>query len=106
MPDITFLLPGGESRRIEAAIGTSVMQAAVANNVPGILGECGGSCMCATCHVYVVECGADLGASSETEGEMPDFAAAPRLPESRLGCQITLTGAHEGLVLRVPDAQS
>ena len=100
---VTFVLPNGAERIVEAAAGASAMQAAVANDVPGILAECGGACACATCHVVVLR--GDPGVPSETEAEMLDFAASPREPGSRLSCQIALTDALDGLVLRVPDTQ-
>lgn len=103
MPRVTFVLPDGSERIVEAAAGTSAMRAAVAADVPGILGECGGACSCATCHVYVV--GGDPGGPSETEADMLDFAASPRAPESRLSCQVVLTDALDGLVLRIADSQ-
>ena len=53
MPRVTFVQPDGERRVVEVPVGVSVMKAAVNNGVPGIVAECGGSCMCATCHVYV-----------------------------------------------------
>lgn len=103
MVRVTFVLPDGSERVVEGERNSSAMRAAVANDVPGILAECGGACSCATCHVYVMR--GDPGGPSETEAEMLDFAASPREPGSRLSCQITLTEALDGLVLRVPDSQ-
>ncbi len=53
MPTIKFTLADGTSREVPAEVGRSVMQTAVTHDVPGIVGECGGNAMCATCHVYV-----------------------------------------------------
>ena len=53
MPDITFIHPDGEAQGFEAPAGVSAMQAATGAGVRGIVAECGGSAMCATCHVYV-----------------------------------------------------
>lgn len=106
MPQITYIQPDGSRREIDAAIGTSVMQAAITDDVSGILGECGGSLACATCHVMVEPEWLDrLPPVSETEGDMLDFAATERTPESRLSCQIALTPELDGLVVRVPATQ-
>jgi 2Fe-2S ferredoxin len=103
---VRYIQPDGSERVVEANPGTSVMHAAIANSVPGIIGECGGSCMCATCHVRVgPDWLAQLPPISDTESEMLDFAASARLPESRLGCQITLQPELDGLTVRVPEAQ-
>ena len=106
MPAITYIHPDGRRETIEAKPGTSVMQAAVGNGVEGIVGECGGNCMCATCHVYVTpEQLARLAPPSAEEGAMLESTAAERRTNSRLGCQITLTATLDGLVVTVPDRQ-
>lgn len=106
MPLITFILPDGAEVEVDVQPETSVMKAAIANNVPGIVGECGGSCACATCHVYVEGVAPkSLPEPSETESDMLDFTASPRRPGSRLSCQIQLTEEMTGLVLRVPETQ-
>lgn len=106
MPAITYIHPDGRRETIEVKPGTSVMQAAVGNGVEGIVGECGGNCMCATCHVYVTpEQLARLTPPSAEESAMLESTAAERRANSRLGCQITLTAALDGLVVTVPDRQ-
>src|SRR5204862_5519746 len=55
MPRVTYIAQDGKETTLDIAEGTTVMQAAVYNGVDGIVAECGGSCMCATCHVYVRE---------------------------------------------------
>ena len=55
MPNITYISPEGSRYEVEAEVGTTVMENAVKNLVPGIEAECGGACSCATCHVYVDE---------------------------------------------------
>jgi ferredoxin, 2Fe-2S len=78
----------------------------MAAGLPGIVAECGGSAMCATCHVYVDEAWVDrLPAPLANELELLDCTAAERLPNSRLSCQIRLEGALDGLVLRLPVTQ-
>lgn len=102
MPNIIFIEPDGTRREVIADIGESAMEAARRNAVDNILAECGGSCICATCHVYVAPESAHLLAPPEAiERDTLDFTAKDVRPESRLACQIKLTEAHSGLVLRV-----
>lgn len=85
--------------------GTSLMRAATDNRVPGIDGDCGGNCACATCHVYVDPDWTDrVGARTATEKDMLNHVAVPR-GNSRLACQITLTDALNGLVVDLPECQ-
>jgi ferredoxin, 2Fe-2S len=106
MPDITFILPDGTPQGMEAPEGVSVMQVATGAGVPGIVAECGGSAMCATCHVYVDPAWVDkLPAPQGNELEMLECTADERLPNSRLSCQIKLTAALQGLVVRIPERQ-
>ena len=106
MPDITFIHPDGRVEGFEAASGISLMQAATGAGVQGIVAECGGSAMCATCHVYVDAGWVDqLPAPGANELEMLECTASERLPTSRLSCQIKLTPALQGLVLRLPESQ-
>jgi 2Fe-2S ferredoxin len=107
MPTIHYLHPDGRRSTVEAQAGASVMQAAIRNNVPGIDAECGGSCSCATCHVYVDESfAALLPEPDDMESQLLDFVAAPREPTSRLGCQLAVTAELDGLVVRVPSRQT
>lgn len=106
MPQVTYVAPTGEAIVVEAAAGDSVMQAAIANGVEGIVAECGGSASCATCHVYVDGAFLPLLPEiGEIEGEMLDFAASARLDNSRLGCQIVVTDALDGLIVTLPETQ-
>jgi len=106
MPSITFIHPDQRSERIEATIGDSVMQVATGHGIDGIVAECGGNAMCATCHVYV-DAGwiARLAPLSEEENELLDGVAAERQKNSRLSCQIKVTPELDGLVVRLPDRQ-
>lgn len=107
MPRIIFILADGTQRTVDAVVGDTAMLAATRNNVPGILGECGGACSCATCHVYVDDAWAGrLPAPGPFEQELLPHTAAERRPNSRLGCQIDLTMALDGLVLHMPAAQA
>lgn len=105
MPKITFIDPDGTERTIEAETGATVMEAAVNNDVPGILATCGGSCSCATCHVYVAPDWFErLGPLSLEELDMLDTAHDLE-PNSRLSCQIMVTPDIDGLVVRTPPRQ-
>ena len=106
MPDITFIEPDGRETGFEAPAGVSLMAAATGYGVAGIVAECGGSAMCATCHVYVDPAWADkLPQPLSNELELLECTAAERLGNSRLSCQIRLTDAMQGLRVRVPDRQ-
>ena len=108
MVSINFFLADGSLRSVDAAAGRSVMQAAVSQDVPGIVGECGGNAMCATCHVYVdvdSASSADLPAVSDLEDEMLDCTVAPRRDSSRLSCQLKVVEEWDGLSVRLPDRQ-
>lgn len=106
MPRLTFVQPSGESRTVEVPAGVSVMKSAVTNGIPGIIAECGGSMMCATCHVYVAD--RDAGTVppvGEEEDELLEGTASPRSESSRLGCQLTVTDDLDGLTVHLPEAQ-
>lgn len=105
MPRVTFVTATGTERQIEVGDGVSVMEAAVENGVPGIDGDCGGNCACATCHVFVDPAWlVATGERSEMEAAMLDYAEGVA-SNSRLACQITMTAALDGLVVRTPAAQ-
>ncbi|MGJ7521814.1 2Fe-2S iron-sulfur cluster-binding protein [Variovorax sp. LT1P1] len=106
MPTIHYILKDGSTRAIDAKPGSSVMENAVRNNVRGIDAECGGSCSCATCHVYVDDAFiALLPPADDMENDLLDGVAAERQPGSRLSCQITMTAALDGITVRVPETQ-
>lgn len=106
MPRISIVAKDGTSFEIQAEAGTSVMENAVRNSVPGIEAECGGACACATCHVYVDEAWQEeVGAPGPIEADMLDFAYDVR-PTSRLSCQIKVRDALDGLIVRVPERQA
>jgi len=106
MVQITFVEPSGTSTDLDVPEGWSLMQAAVANGVDGIVAECGGSCVCATCHVYVEpERFGEVPPATEDELELLDGVKAERRHNSRLSCQIKATVALEGLVVTLPATQ-
>lgn len=106
MAHITYIDASGQSTTINLNDGWSLMQGATANGIDGIIGECGGSCACATCHCYVDEARlGDLPPPSEGELDMLENVASERRPNSRLACQIKASAALEGLLIRLPETQ-
>jgi 2Fe-2S ferredoxin len=111
MSTITFILKDGSRRMVDIDDHPNAMQEAQVNNIPGIEAACGGFCSCATCHVYV-ESAEHLKGPRALPPPAPDEAAmlggtaAQRDKKtSRLSCQILLSPALDGLVLRIPDRQ-
>lgn len=105
MTKLTFIAFDGTHFDVEAENGSTVMENAIRNAVPGIEAECGGACACATCHVYVDEAWTDaVGEPEAMEEDMLDFAYDVR-PNSRLSCQIKVRDALDGLVVNVPERQ-
>ena len=105
MPKITYIEFDGTEHAVEVKPGLSVMEGAIRNNIPGIDADCGGACACATCHVYVDEAWRErTGEASAMEESMLDFAEEVQ-PNSRLSCQIRVTDALDGLVVRLPQDQ-
>jgi 2Fe-2S ferredoxin len=105
---MTFEMPDGERRTVDAAEGATVMRVATLNNIEGITGDCGGGCACATCHIYVDAAWIDRVGTPDPasiEASMIEVAPADAQPNSRLGCQIVLTPALDGLVVQVPEGQ-
>lgn len=106
MPTINFIHADNRVEHVEAEIGDSAMRAAVAHGIDGIVAECGGSAVCATCHVYVDDNWIGrLTAVGDDEDALLDGTASERQPNSRLSCQIKITPELDGLVLRLPDRQ-
>jgi 2Fe-2S ferredoxin len=101
-----FLIdPSGTEHALAAPSGWSLMEAAVKNDVGGIVADCGGACSCATCHVYVDPAWVDrLPAIEDMEDAMLD-CAEERRSNSRLSCQIRLTAELDGLRVEVPENQ-
>lgn len=105
MVNILFIEHDGTEHPIAVDIGSSVMQAAVSNGVPGIDADCGGSCSCATCHVYVDAQWLDkLDAMNPAEEAMLSLST-DRQANSRLSCQLPVTEKLDGLVVTTPEFQ-
>jgi ferredoxin, 2Fe-2S len=106
MPMVTYVSSSGISREIDVPSGMSVMQAALNHRVEGILGECGGNCMCATCHVYVdFSFLRRIPPVTDNEKFMLSIAAEGPETNSRLSCQIKMTEELDGIVVRLPGKQ-
>ena len=102
MVGMVFIHPDGRRERHEAPAGDTVMDCALDNEVDGIGGQCGGACNCSTCHCYVVPGWLDrLPGMSADEEELLGYVPTRR-PGSRLGCQITLAAALDGLEVEIP----
>ncbi len=106
MPKITYIEHNGKSHQIEVANGLTVMEGAIQNNIPAIDADCGGSCACATCHVYIDEKWfGKLSKRENAEQDMLDMAFEPN-KFSRLACQISITDELDGLVVKMPSKQA
>jgi len=100
-----FIEDNGVKHTIEVPEGWSLMEGAVKHLVPGIDADCGGACACATCQVYVdPEWSAKLPKKNDMEETMLDFAPLVQ-PNSRLSCQLRMSAALDGIVLRIPKNQ-
>jgi 2Fe-2S ferredoxin len=106
MPIVNYVSSSGIAQKIEVPCGMSVMQAAMNNRVEGILGECGGNCMCATCHVYVDRSFLSrIPSVKDNEKFMLSIAAEGPDTNSRLSCQIKMTDELDGIIVRLPGKQ-
>lgn len=106
MAKITYIEFGGKPHEVEVATGLTVMEGARDNNIPGIEADCGGACACSTCHVYVDPAWVDrLPPRDAMEEDMLDFAWHPDPATSRLTCQLKVTDAIDGLIVRMPEKQ-
>jgi len=106
MPKITYVSHQGDRYPIEVPIGNSVMEGAVLNGIDGIVAECGGNCLCATCHVYVEEQFLPLlSPIGEEQDAMLDSTASERRSNSRLSCQIPVRAELDGLIVHMPESQ-
>jgi 2Fe-2S ferredoxin len=105
MPKLTFVEHDGTEHILEVAEGTTVMRAALNNGVPGIMADCGGECACATCHAYLDPAFfAYAGVPGEEERDMLECAIEVR-ENSRLTCQVVVSDALDGMVVRLPESQ-
>ena len=105
MVKITYISASGEETILDARVGDSVMETAVRASLPGVVGECGGACACATCRVYVDEAWRSrTGEAEDIEQGMLEFSN-DATEGVRLSCQIKVTEELEGLIVRTPESQ-
>jgi len=105
MPSITLIEHNGASHTIDADVGKSLMQNAIDNAVPGIDADCGGACACGTCHVFVDDTWLQPSGNADAMEEAMLGMRPDRTEVSRLSCQIEVTDALEGMVVRLPEYQ-
>ena len=105
MPKITFIEPDGTRHTVEADLGSTVMEAALKNDIGGIVAECGGSCTCATCLVHIDEAWSPIVGTPHLEEDQMLDAAFEVKPTSRLSCQIKVTDELDGLIVHTPSYQ-
>ncbi len=106
MPKVVYVSAAGVAREIDVPAGTTVMAAALKNGIDGIVAECGGVCMCSTCHVFVdVQFFDRLPPAQDTEEAVLEISAVERQATSRLSCQIKVTDDLDGLIVRLPEKQ-
>lgn len=105
MPAVTYVQADGSRHRVEVSVGTSLMQGALDNMIPGIEGDCGGLCACGTCHAYVSESWqAQCEPADELERGILEFAFAVN-DSSRLSCQVIMSDALAGIEVHLPERQ-
>jgi len=107
VPKVTYIEANGAKQVIDVPIEETVMRGALYNSVPGIVGECGGACSCATCRCYVDEAWtAKVGVpASGAERDLIEAAEGELKPRTRLSCQITMTPELDGLIVHLPEKQ-
>ena len=106
MPRVTYVEHEGAVHEVEVAVGLTVMEGAYKNGISGIEAECGGACACATCHCYVDDAWVErFPPRKDEEVEMLEFAKSEFRDNSRLACQLNVTEAHDGLIVRLPELQ-
>jgi 2Fe-2S ferredoxin len=102
MARVTFMTKRGAAVCLDIPAGQTLRDAAVQADVPGVVGECGGACSCATCHVYIDEAWiARVGSPSDAERSLLEFADPPAGANSRLTCQVKSSAELDGLVVYV-----
>ncbi|WP_417210530.1 2Fe-2S iron-sulfur cluster-binding protein [Antarctobacter sp.] len=107
MPQIHYIDPDGARHSIDVKSGHTVMEGARDAGVPGIVAECGGACACSTCHIYVdPDWISAVPEMEDMEEDMLDFAPEVDAALSRLSCQLKVTAAMDGLVVRIPAEQA
>ena len=105
MPAITYIEFDGTEYHVDVAVGNSVMEGALNNMIDGIVAECGGSCVCCTCHCMIdPEWSKIVGDANDDENELLEMLDV-REPTSRLSCQVQVSAEMDGMVVRLPESQ-
>lgn len=105
MTKITYVEANGRRHEVDVPVGHTLMEGARDNDIPGILADCGGSCACGTCKVFVAEeWRTRVLAMSELEAATIEMFNEPE-PGERLSCQIPITEDLEGMVVTMPERQ-
>jgi len=103
MPKFTIIEHSGSEHVVEAPVGQSVMQAAVSAGIPNFFADCGGDCVCGNCHCYVDAAWQEqIPAAQGSEKDTLEWRDHVQ-DNSRLTCQIVLTEALDGIVIRLPE---
>jgi len=105
MGNITFVEHDNTEHVVKIEAGSSLMQIAVRNAIPGIDADCGGECACGTCHVIVApDWFEKTGTPGDAEEQMLSMTPE-RATTSRLSCQVKTTEAMDGMTVRLPEFQ-
>ena len=105
MGKITFIEHDNTEHVTEFEVGTTLMQIAADNAIPGVDGDCGGECACGTCHMIIAdEWFGKTGSIGNAEEQMLSMTPE-RAKTSRLGCQVKTTDAMDGLTVHLPEFQ-
>lgn len=105
MAKITYIEASGTQHNVEVENGNNLMQGAVFNNIPGIDAECGGACVCATCHVYIDESWVSKLSAAEDVEQMTLEEVDDLSERSRLSCQVLVDDSMDGMVVHLPASQ-
>ena len=105
MPKITLIEFTGRDHTIDAEVGKTLMQNAMDNGIPGIDADCGGACACGTCHCFLESEWREVAGEGDAMEEAMLGMRPDRTEGSRLSCQIQVSDAMNGMVVRLPEYQ-
>ena len=105
MARIIFIEHNGKEHAVDTVLGSTVMQAAVDNSIPGILADCGGSCGCGTCHGFVDDAWLNKMPAPERDEQSMLEGLLEAQHNSRLTCQIVVRPELDHMVVRLPKTQ-
>lgn len=103
MPTVIYIDIHGDRHETEVPVGFTLMEGAFNQQIPGMLGECGGAAACGTCHAYVAENWVGALPLVEDLEEAMLYTVDKRRSSSRLTCQIHMTEALDGIELQIAD---